>query len=89
MSVDAVAAVLEQEWGLSDVRITEHNGGMNSLTWWIDAPDRRWVAKSVPASAGVDFLAGLAVAALVQAAGIPTASRPDCCTLTRRPRRSG
>jgi Ser/Thr protein kinase RdoA (MazF antagonist) len=72
ISVDAVAAVLAREWGLLDVRITEHNGGMNSLTWWIDAPHRRWVAKSVPASAGVDFLGGLAVAALVQAAGIPS-----------------
>ncbi len=72
IGVDAVAAVLVQEWGLADVRITEHNGGMNSLTWWIDAPDRRWVAKSVPASAGVDFLGGLAVAARLQAAGIPS-----------------
>jgi Ser/Thr protein kinase RdoA (MazF antagonist) len=71
ISADAVAAALAQEWGLSDLRITEHNGGMNSLTWWIDAPDRRWVAKSVPASSGVDFLGGLAVAAEVQAAGIP------------------
>ena len=71
IGADAVAAALAQEWGLSDVRITEHNGGMNSLTWWIDGPDRRWVAKSVPASAEVDFVGGLAVAAEVQAAGIP------------------
>jgi Ser/Thr protein kinase RdoA (MazF antagonist) len=97
IGVDAVADVLAQEWGLPDVRITPHNGGMNSLTWWIDAPDRRWVAKSVPASAGVDFLGGLAVAARVQAAGIPsgaavptragalTASVADPATASRRP----
>jgi homoserine kinase type II len=97
IGVDAVADVLAQEWGLSDVRITEHNGGMNSLTWWIDAPHRRWVAKSVPASAGLDFLGGLAVAARVQAAGIPsgaavptragavTATIADPATASRRP----
>lgn len=97
MSVDTVAAVLEQEWRLSGVRITEHNGGMNSLTWWVDAPDRRWVAKSVLASAGVDFLGGLAVAARVQAAGTPsgaalptragavTVTVTDPATASRRP----
>jgi Ser/Thr protein kinase RdoA (MazF antagonist) len=97
ITVGAVATVLAREWGLSGVRITEHNGGMNSLTCWIDAPDRRWLAKSVPASAGVDFAGGLAVAAEVQAAGIPagaaiptrtgavTATIADPATASHRP----
>ena len=70
-SVDAVRELLARDWGLTDVRVTEHMGGMNSATWWVHAPQRRWVAKSVPATAADDFVGGLAVAARLQAAGIP------------------
>jgi Ser/Thr protein kinase RdoA (MazF antagonist) len=75
-----LAGLLEREWGLSGVRVTVHNGGMNSLTWWVDRGGRRWVAKSVRATEHASLLGGLQIAARVAAAGVP-AGAP---VLTRR-----
>ena len=81
MSIAAaeLATALEREWGLPDVRLTVHNGGMNSHTWWVDRGERRWVAKAVPATQRDGFVAGLRVAASLDAAGVasgaPVATR--------------
>src|SRR5262249_40034926 len=45
---------------------------MNSQTWFVTRGDVRWVAKAVPRQAARTFRAGLAVAAAVQRAGIPS-----------------
>jgi len=79
-SDDDLAEVLDREWGLSGVRVTVHNGGMNSLTWWVDRGGHRWVAKSVPATEHASLLGGLRIAARVAAAGVPTGAP----VLTRR-----
>jgi hypothetical protein len=52
MTTQALASCLRRYWGLADVRITDHHGGMGSATWFVDCGDDRWVAKSVelPAS---------------------------------------
>ena len=47
-----------------------HHGGMNSQTWFVRSGSDRYVAKAVPAGAHRRFVSGLAVAAIVQAAGI-------------------
>ena len=73
-------AVLDREWGLPDVRVTVHNGGMNSHTWWVDRAEQRWVAKAVPAALasiggddhGDGFTAGLRIANRLHAAGVPS-----------------
>ena len=71
--------MLDREWGLPDVRVTVHNGGMNSHTWWVDRAGQRWVAKAVPATQRDGFTAGLRVAARLHAAGVasgaPVATR--------------
>jgi Ser/Thr protein kinase RdoA (MazF antagonist) len=66
-----LAACLRQHWGLGDVRITVHNGGMGSATWFIDHGDRRWVAKAVTPDAGVQFGGGLELPLLLDQADIP------------------
>src|SRR5215468_11967632 len=72
ISLDAVRDVLSREWGLAGLDVVAHHGGMNSATWWVDIDGvRRFVAKSVPAANRDGFLAGLAVAALVEAGGVP------------------
>jgi Ser/Thr protein kinase RdoA (MazF antagonist) len=45
---------------------------MNSQTWFVRSGSHRYVAKAVPAGAHRRFVSGLAVAAIVQAAGIPS-----------------
>ena len=70
--VDAlVEAAIRQTWNIDPSSLSAHDRGMNSRTWLVNAGDRRWVAKAVPAEAHARFVSGLAVAAIVDAAGIP------------------
>ena len=66
-----VADRLAADWGLTSARLTAHDGGMNSQTWFVDAEDARYVAKAVPIARRASFDAGLAAATIVEAAGIP------------------
>ena len=66
-----VAARLATDWGLRSVALTTHDGGMNSQTWFVGTEEARYVAKAVPVARRTSFEAGLAVATIVEAAGIP------------------
>jgi Ser/Thr protein kinase RdoA (MazF antagonist) len=66
-----VVGELERHWGLTDVEVTVHNGGMGSLTWFVTSADDRWVAKLVAPDAGVQFTGGLTIARALEEAGIP------------------
>jgi Ser/Thr protein kinase RdoA (MazF antagonist) len=72
ISVPALAACLERYWSLSDVRVTEHYGGMGSATWFVGHRGERWVAKLVAPVAGNQFAGGLALAQRLDQAGIPS-----------------
>lgn len=63
-------AGLRRYWGLDNVRIAVHNGGMGSATWFISHDSGRWVAKAVPAEAGGPFAGGLQLAQRLEHAGI-------------------
>lgn len=67
----AVEHALATAWGLDDVTISAHEGGMNSRTWLVTAAGKRCVAKAVPLAERERLAAGLAVAAMVEASGIP------------------
>lgn len=62
---------LADRWKLAEVSLEPHHGGMNSATWFVSAGGSRWIAKAVASSARRSFAAGLAVAARLEAAGIP------------------
>jgi len=62
---------LRRCWGLADAQVTVHNGGMGSQTWFVDSGDRRWVAKAVAPDDGGPLAGGMAVAQLLEQAGIP------------------
>jgi Ser/Thr protein kinase RdoA (MazF antagonist) len=66
-----VETAIRETWNLAPESVRAHTGGMNSRTWVVTADDRRWVAKAVPAGALERFVSGLAVATIVDAAGIP------------------
>ena len=66
-----IEAAIRSAWKIAPESVRAHAGGMNSRTWHVTAGDRRWVAKAVPADAGARFTSGLAVAGIVDAAGIP------------------
>ncbi len=66
-----LAACLSEAWGLGKAAIESHDRGMNSRTWFVTDGADRYVAKAVPAVDQRRFASGLAVAAHVQAAGIP------------------
>jgi homoserine kinase type II len=68
---DALPGALESSWGLTAAEVETHDRGMNSRTWIVRDGARRWVAKAVPEDATRRFGAALAVAAIVDAAGIP------------------
>ncbi len=72
LHTSAIRRCLSGEWGLSGAEVVPHHGGMNSQTWFVRSGSDRYVAKAVPPSAHRRFVSGLAVAALVQAAGIPS-----------------
>ena len=63
-------------WGLPEADIAPHTGGMNSRTWLVRHGERTWMAKAVPANRQRRFVSGLAVASIVEDAGIP-AGRPE------------
>jgi homoserine kinase type II len=66
----AVGAAVAEHWGIGGAVVTPHHGGMNSATWFVDHGGRRWVAKSVPATAAADLTGGLIVAGRLERAGI-------------------
>lgn len=70
--ISAIRRCLSREWGLNDAEVAPHHGGMNSQTWFVSSGSDRYVAKAVPLSAHQRFVSGLAVAAMVQEAGIPS-----------------
>ncbi len=72
LRTSAVRHRLEADWQLNRAEVIPHHGGMNSRTWFVRAGPDRYVAKAVPARAHRRFVSGLAVASLVQAAGIPS-----------------
>ena len=70
-----LAEVLARRWGLTDVAIVAHHGGMNSATWFVG---ERHVAKAVPVARRRAFEAGLAVATALEPhlpAGAPVPAR--------------
>jgi homoserine kinase type II len=73
---DQVRVALTSRWGLASAEVEPHHGGMNSATWFVTLGTRRWVAKSVAPHNGPAFAAGLAVAARLDASGIPS-GRPE------------
>lgn len=72
LSTAQVAAELVDQWGLAAVSLTANDGGMNSQTWFVDMGAGRFVAKAVPRDRAGSFEAGLAIATLVEASGLPT-----------------
>ena len=66
-----LASWLRSYWTLADVRVTVHDGGMGSATWFIDQDADRWVAKAVAPAAGRQFAGGLSLAQRLDRAGIP------------------
>ena len=62
---------LAEHWGLRNVRVTAHDGGMGSRTWFVDLDDCRWVAKAVAPNDGSQFAGGLAIATQLERGGIP------------------
>ena len=65
-----IAAAIRTHWGLRQPTIEPHDLGMNSRTWMVSEGANRWVAKAVPTAVQPTFAAGLAVASIVDAAGI-------------------
>jgi Ser/Thr protein kinase RdoA (MazF antagonist) len=72
LATPMLTAWLTDAWGLLEPRIASHDRGMNSQTWFVSQGQVRYVAKAVPAEAHRRFVSGLAVASIVQAAGIPS-----------------
>lgn len=69
---DRIEAIVARNWRLAEASLTPHHAGMNSATWLVDQGSRRWVAKAVPLDEQPGFPGGLAVAAIVDTAGIPS-----------------
>jgi homoserine kinase type II len=71
ISDECIRELLRRSWGLDDgTQVSRHDGGMGSQTWIVDQGDRRWVAKSVAPHLAEPFARGLAVARLLDTAGI-------------------
>ena len=78
ISAAGLRACLADGWRLAGAAIEAHHGGMNSATWSVSLEGRRWVAKAVAPGARRSFAGGLAVAAALEAGGIPAgAPVPD------------
>jgi Ser/Thr protein kinase RdoA (MazF antagonist) len=58
-------------WDITATTVVPHDRGMNSRTWFVETDGARLVAKAVPADRRESFEAALAVATLVESAGIP------------------
>jgi homoserine kinase type II len=74
----ALLSCLARYWGMRNVRVTAHDGGMGSRTWFVDLYDRRLLAKAVAPRDGSQFAGGLAVATRLEQAGIPAGACPGC-----------
>lgn len=71
ISDEAILELLGRCWGLADdTQVSRHDGGMGSQTWIVAQGNRRWVAKSVAPHLAEPFARGLAVARLLDTAGI-------------------
>lgn len=68
---DALCVVLQQRWGLSNLRMTAIRGGMNSAVWHIRSDAVTAAAKMVPARQAASLRAGAIAAGIVTRAGIP------------------
>jgi homoserine kinase type II len=66
----AVLARLAADWDLADATVSTLDGGMNSQTWFVEAVGSRFVTKAVPVERRETFEAGLAIATIVEAAGV-------------------
>jgi Ser/Thr protein kinase RdoA (MazF antagonist) len=71
ISGQVLLSCLSRYWGLNDVQVSVHDGGMGSRTWFVDLGDRRWVAKAVAPADGKPFAGGLAIAGRLEQGGIP------------------
>lgn len=71
LDVSVVAGRCAVDWGLAPDSLSVGSGGMNSQTWLVRAAADRYVAKAVPSDRRGTFEAGLRVATIVEAAGIP------------------
>ena len=71
---------------MAGATVAVHGRGMNSQTWLVEADGIRLVAKAVPSARRASFEAGLAIATLVEAAGIragaPVPTRDGQPTIT-------
>ncbi len=63
--------LVAEHWHL-DAEAVPLGGGMNSETWDVRAGDRRWVLKRAARLPGFDLAVGLAAAARLDAAGVPS-----------------
>ncbi len=63
--------LVAEHWHL-DAEVVPLGGGMNSETWEVRAGDRRWVLKGAARLPGFDLAVGLAAAARLDAAGVPS-----------------
>ena len=69
---DSIIAAIHEHWNLGrGVALRRHGHGMNSATWLVTTATDRLVAKAVSSSAAAQFDAGLVVAAVLGAAGMP------------------
>lgn len=71
VSESVLCSSLLRNWHLEGARVTVHNGGMGSQTWFVEQAGRRWVAKAVAPRDGVQFAGGMAIAQRLEQAGIP------------------
>ena len=62
---------LARHWGLAGARVSVHNGGMGSQTWFVDVGEQRWVAKAVAPDGGSQFAEAMALARWLEQQGIP------------------
>ena len=85
LTAATVSARLGLDWDLLPAEVSALGGGMNSQTWLVEAAGGRFVAKAVPIERRATFAAGLACAAIVEAAGIaagaPVRTRHDAITV--------
>jgi homoserine kinase type II len=67
----AIVAAVAASWGLEDPHAEPAGRGMNSRTWLVRAKHARFIAKLVSADQHERFVSGLAVAQVVEEAGLP------------------
>jgi Ser/Thr protein kinase RdoA (MazF antagonist) len=71
ISEPVLVSSLWRYWHLAGGRVTVHNGGMGSQTWFVDLDDRRLVAKAVASRDGAQLAGGMVIARQLEQAGIP------------------